>query len=113
MAIRDPKNYLNKYCIELSKLPGIEITKVNQEAKKELAGLVPGHYFTECVDSIFKDQSQLIKGKLRHQEELTKEAKVKRISNWLKKQPKDFIDSFYEEAIETVEPEIESEKYLK
>lgn len=112
-AINDPQLFLNIYCNQLAKLPGMEITKVCKTAKDELNGMVPAHYFTELVDSKFKNQSQLAKSKLSHKEEMTKEAKVKRITNWLKSQPKDLVDSFYNAALKTVEPEIEVTEYSK
>lgn len=109
LAITDPEKYLNLYCIELSKLPGIEITKVNQMAKLELDGQVPAHNFTDLVDSKFKNQSQLEKGKLRHKGELTKEKKL----SWLKKQPNWLVDKIYNEARRTIQPEVESDSYAK
>lgn len=113
LAIKDPKQYLNLYCEELSTLPGIDITTVCKLAKDDLGDKIPAHYFTDSIESKFKNQSQLAKSKLSHKEEMTREAKVKRFTNWLKKQPKDIVDSFYDSAIATVEPEIEVTEYSK
>jgi len=113
LAIEDPKKYLNDYCEILSKTPGIKTTKVNQRAKKDLEGQVPESYFTNYVDKKFKDPSQLRKGKLRHQEKLTKEAKIKRFAGWLKKQKSDVVDSYYQEASSTIDPETQLDSYLR
>lgn len=112
LAIQNPKKYLNNYCEIISKIPGIKITEVNQRAKKDLEGLVSESYFTNFVDKKFKNPSQLAKGKLRHQEKLTKEKKIKRIGSWLKKQPKDLVDAYYEEATSIVEPENQIDSFV-
>lgn len=113
LAIKDPKQYLNSYCEELSTMPGMDITKVCKLAKDDLGDQIPAHYFTEVVDSKFKNQSQLSNSKLTHKEEITKKGKINAIAKWLKSQPKDMVDSFYSEALSTVEPEIELGAYLK
>lgn len=116
LAIKDPEIYLNRYCEELSKITTIPINKINQTVKKEMKGLIPAHYFTEFVDAKFKNPSQLAKGKLRHSSgktKKTKDSKINYLTKWLKKQPKDFVDSLYLDAIAIVEPEVETDAYIK
>lgn len=91
----------------------MEITKVCKTAKDEIGNEIPSYCFTDFVENRFKNQSQLSNSKQTHKEEMTKDGKISAIAKWLKKQPKDMVDSFYAEAQATAEPEIQMGEYLK
>lgn len=114
LAIKDPKNFLNEYCNQISQCKLIETEKICKYVKDDLGDNVPEYCFKRYVNSEFKNQSQLENAKKRHENQpKTKEQEIKEIELELKKKPKKYVSKL-RQLLKNIElTEVEMDGYLR